>query len=310
MAICINADIKTLSCAEINPDDLVVKKDDLLKKIFEIDKFELTSENDEIEIEVGEMFSFSKNHIKQETKSVLGLDIYKYSEYNDEKQPLIPLIFDTILDHAIKNATEDDPVLFKNMAIRNNFISTGDGGFIIFPTPLHALMFNMYFFTVLHVFNCGHFSPRFSRFMGEITIRSTITYDKIFNYENNWYGKAIIKNARILHKDNLNRFIIDKETYTYFMRNFNGIESLQVIDNKILEKVINADGKIESSALNGNLGIIKNIHVQKIQDILAKSTQLNIYNVEIQLLSIVKINEQSTLSYIFTLGNTNIGNIQ
>jgi hypothetical protein len=288
-------------------DNIMIKKDDLFRELFKIDKVGLTAEiNDEISVE--EMASFSEKYLKQEIKSILGLDIYRYSEYHDAKQPLIPVIFDSLFDNAIYNVLNDEPSLFKDIDIRKYFIPTGDGGFIIFPTPLHALVFNLYFFSVLHVFNSGHFSPKLSKFMGEITIRSTITYDNIFNYENNWYGKAIIKNARILSKDRLNRFIIDKETYTYFLNKFNGIESLSIIDNKKLKKILNINDEFESRLFNNDVKKILNIHIQKIEDTLAKSTQLNIYNLEMQQYVEIKINDQ-ILSYIYTLGNTNVLNI-
>ena len=286
----------------------MVKKQDLLKKLTEIDRYGLTTEmNDSISVE--DISYFSENYIKQETRSVLGLDIYKYSEYNDAKQTLIPFIFDLLLDNAIQYVSCTEISLFKDVNIRENFISTGDGGYIIFLTPIHALIFNLYFFAVLHIFNSGSFSPKLSEFMGDIMARSTITYDKVFNYENNWYGKAIIKNARILSKDRLNRFIIDKETYLYFMKKFNGIESLSIIDDRIIKQLFNIEGDLQSRLFNSELkNQLRNIHVQKIEDTLAKSTHLNIYNIEIQFHT-TSMRDDENISYIFTLGNTNITNM-
>jgi hypothetical protein len=286
----------------------MVRKHDIMKRLSEIDKYGLTTEIDE-KISIEDIQSFSENYIKQEIKSVLGLDIYKYSDYNDEKQVLIPFIFDSLLDNAISCALEEESFLFKTIDIRKYFISTGDGGFIIFPTPLHSLVFNLIFFFFLYIFNSGRFFPKLSKYMGEIAIRSTITYDKVFSYENNWYGKAIIKNARILSKDKLNRFIIDKETHAYFMKIFNGIESLSITDNKTIKQILNLDGELDSHIFNSGIRKILNIHIQKIEDILAKSTYLNIYNVEIQSHIKYEIHDDTTLSYVYTLGNANIVNI-
>ena len=286
----------------------MVKKQDLLKKLMEIDKYGLTSETNNV-ISVEDVSTFSEKYIKQETKSVLGLDIYKYSDYDDSRQPLIPFVFDLLLDNAAQYVSCTELSLFKDVNIRENFISTGDGGFIIFPTPLHALIFNLYFFAVLHIFNSGSFSPKFSEYIGEFTVRSTITYDNVFNYENNWYGKAIIKNARILSKDRLNRFIIDKETYLYFMKKFNGLESLSIIDSGIIKQAFNIEGELQSRLFNSELkNQLRNIHVQKVEDTLAKSTKLNIYNIEIQFHT-TSMRDDENVSYIFTLGNTNITNI-
>jgi hypothetical protein len=141
--------------------------------------------------------------------------------------------------------------------------------------------------------------------MGEITIRSAITYDNVFNYEKNWYGKAIIKNSRMLSKDQLNRFTIDKETYNYFMRNFNGIETLSIIDRQVFKKSMGIDGDFHSVLFDGrHKNLLRNIHIQKLEDILAKNTKLNIYNLEIQFNAISTLNN-TEVSYIFTLGNTN-----
>jgi hypothetical protein len=287
----------------------VIKKDELISQLKTIDKLELTSNinNEPLDENIR---NFSKDNIKQDIKAVLGLDIYKYSNFDDEKQPLIPFIFDLLLDYGFEYVLKAESTLFRDYNIKGNFISTGDGGFIIFPSPIHALIYNLYFFAVLHIFNSGHFAPKLSSYIGDISIRSTITYDKVFNYENNWYGNGIIKNARILSKDRLNRFIIDKETYNYFMRNFKGIETLSIIDKKTIMQVMNLNENFHSILFDGRYkNILKNIHIQKIEDTLAKNTKLNIYNMEIQFNAISTLNNQE-VSYIFTVGNSNTINIE
>ena len=292
----------------------MIKRDDLLARLGEIDKLELTADAF-YELPDGDidkrLLVFSENYIKQEPKAILGLDIYKYSDFDEGRQPLIPFLFDLLLDGGFTYTLRAESTLFNNFVIRDNFIPTGDGGFIIFPSPIHALAFNLYFFAALHIYNSGHFLPKLSQYIGDINIRIAITFDTIFQYENNWYGKGIIKNARILSKDKLNRFIVDKETYNYFMRNFiNGIEILSIIDKNIFMRVMNLSESFYSVLFDGRYkNILKNIHVQKIEDTLAKSTKLTIYNVEIQFDAITTLDGQKT-SYIFTLGNSNAVNIK
>jgi hypothetical protein len=122
--------------------------------------------------------------------AVLGLDIYKYSEFDEDKQNLIPLVFDIIFDEAWKHITQEiqglpsDLPLFKNIKdTREKFIPTGDGGFLLFDKPLHALIFSLHFYAILHLFNTNHFYPRLSKYIGEIIVRGAITYDEVFEYE-------------------------------------------------------------------------------------------------------------------------------
>jgi hypothetical protein len=202
-----------------------------------------------------------------------------------------------------------EKTLFADFDIRKYFVPTGDGGFIVFQDPLHALVLNLYFFASLHIFNSGHFSPTLSKYIEELNIRSVLTYDKVFNYENNWYGKAIIRNSRILSKDRLNRFLIDKETYNYFMRKFNGIETLSIIKNMTFKQIMNIKGDFHSVFFDGrHKDLLKNIHIQKVEDTWVKNTELNIYNLEIQFNATSSL-QDNEVSYIFTLGNTNVGNI-
>jgi hypothetical protein len=287
----------------------MIKKDDLVAELKKIDRVELI-DNVHDNVSVGDLSNFSKENIKQEIKAVLGLDIYKYSDYEEDKQSLIPFVFDLLLDGGFEYIHDAEKTLFKDITtIRDKYISTGDGGFIIFPTPLHALVFNLYFFAALHIFNSGHFCPGLSKYIGELNIRSTITYDNIFNYEDNWYGRAIIKNSRILSKDQLNRFLIDKETYNYFMKNFNGIETLSIIKNDIFKQIMHIKEDFHSVIFDGkHNNLLKNIHIQKVEDTLAKNTKLNIYNLEIQFNATSSLNG-TKVSYIFTLGNTNVVNI-
>jgi hypothetical protein len=275
-----------------------------------MDTYDITIENTE------KLKIFSQDNFKQEKKAVLGLDIYKYSSYDTERQNLIPFVFDIIKDNATHLVKSVEKTFFP-MEYENKFISTGDGGFMIFETPLHALIYNLHFYSALQLFNTGHFYPKLSQYIGELIIRCVITYDDVYYYEKNYYGKAIITNSRILSKDKLNRFLVDKNFHDYFKRYFNGIETLSIltVDNvkrvlktneNIISWFINEDEEIQKEQLYIN-NRIRNIHVQKIEDLFEKETQLIIYNIEIQIL--VKIidyvdNNKKTV-YIMSIGNTN-----
>jgi hypothetical protein len=246
----------------------------------------------------------------------LGIDIYKYSEYEETKQVLIPFVFDLILDETIETVLQSESSLFAEFTKKDNFISTGDGGFVIFPTPLHALVFNLNLYAYLHLFNTGHFFPKLSKYIDGIVVRSSITYDNIFAYENNYYGKAIIVNSRILAKDRLNRFLVDKNTHDYFSKYFNGIESLIITRAIDIKRILKIEGKLDSYIFNNKFRNeilnpwLKNIHIQKVIDLFSKNTKLIIYNVEIQFLGgYIRENVEDSVAFVLTIGNTNVNDI-
>jgi hypothetical protein len=251
--------------------------------------------------------NFVEKNIPQRKKSILGLDIYKYSQYEDGRQELIPFIFDIIFNGALHYSKYQS--LLERTAKEKQFIPTGDGGFIVFPTPLHSLLFNCHFYTALHMFNSCHFYPELSRFIGGLTVRSSITYDSVFNYEKNWYGKAIIKNARILSKDKLNRLLIDKETFDYFLSKFNGVESLSICKEENIKEALKNEEGIDPKKIKFDNSVFKNIHVQKLEDTVAKETKLSIYNVEIQYVSSISTDKEQKTSFVLTIGNSNVMSI-
>jgi hypothetical protein len=259
---------------------------------------------------------FSSENIKSQRKAVLGIDIYRYSGYSEDRQNLIPFIFDILRDENAKVLPMMEPSLFPK-DFKFEFISAGDGGFFIFDTPLHAFVYNTSFHAALRIFNTGHKYPRLSQFIGEIVIRSAITYDNIFYYENNVYGKGIITNARILSKDRLNRFLIDSNVYNYFTRFFNGIETLPVIPNETVKRVLKIEGDFKSYYFPNSddpaddrqitYYPIRNINIQKVEDLFEKEAQLTLYNIEVQIE--MHLNELFSRSehnnFIFTVGNAN-----
>jgi hypothetical protein len=276
----------------------------------------------------GELFQELKEYVDYEnigTKSVLGVDIYQYSTYGEFEQTLIPFLFKTILRTTIDACFANHKYIFQKYTpemIEKRFISTGDGGFFIFDTPLHALLFACNFSVVLRIYNAYHFFPRLRKIIGGISVRFALTQDKLYSYDNNYYGRAIINNARILSKDTLNRCLIDENVYSWFTLNMDGIENLQVLtideianihefsrdyDVKILEKYEDEVFSKESSRRQG----IINSDILKIGKIRAKETDMNIYNLHLQVMMNLVNDDDPTQTKVVTvsLGNLNTSGI-
>ena len=123
-------------------------------------------------------------------------------------------------------------------------------------------------------------------------MRYAITYDKIYYFNNNFYGRAIINNARILIKDNLNRCLIDEHAHTWFTTNLDGVENLQIItldeianiyefnknyDRKFLEhgdEIFEADPSRKYGIINSD--------ILKVGNISSKDTSISVYNMHLQ----------------------------
>jgi hypothetical protein len=297
---------------------IMANKEELLKKLKKLneidDEFKVSMEEED----AFDFDTFSSENITQEKKAILGIDIYRYSRYEENKQKLIPFIFDLLIDETLSNLNIFEPSLFEHFNFDKNFIATGDGGFIILPTPFHAFIFNIQFYSILHLFNTGHFYPKLSKYISGIIIRSAISYGNIYQYGKNFYGKAIITNSRILTKDRLNRFLIDKESHDFFISKFNGIESLLITKRKNIERFLNIQDKLESNIFSEKSDknifnwCLKNIHVQKINDLSSKNTILEVYNVEVQFLSGYTNNDEDTNEhtlFILTIGNSNLAGL-
>lgn len=255
------------------------------------------------------------------SKSVLGLDIYQYSSYGEFEQMLIPFLFRMLFNTTIDLCFENHPFIFQKYTkevIKKNYISTGDGGFLIFDNPMHSLLFACNYAIVLRVYNAFHFFPRLRKIIGGISTRYAITYDKVYSYNDNFYGRAIINNSRILSSDSLNRCLIDEHTHRWFTVNIDGIENLQILtiedvahiyefsngyDTKLLTT---REDKIFSHEANREKGII-NSDILKIGRIKAKETDLNVYNLHLQVSMSLINNDDPTKEKIVTvsLGNLN-----
>ena len=131
-------------------------------------------------------------------KSVLGIDIFKYSSFGSLEQTLIPFLFKTLFKLTIKLCFTNHKYLFQKTSeeeINRTFISTGDGGYLLFDTPLHSLVFAINFAVVLRIYNAFHLYPRLRKIIGAVNMRYAITYDRVYIFDNNFYGRAIINCA-------------------------------------------------------------------------------------------------------------------
>lgn len=250
-----------------------------------------------------------------ETKAVLGFDIYRYSRYPLLEQTLIPHLFKELYKITIDNCIKHEPFIFQNIEKENfseNFIDTGDGGFQIFDDPFQAIVFSIYFQANTKRYNSGVFPENLQKIIGDITLRYCLTHDTIYCYENNFYGSAIINNARIMAKDKLNRFLVDDNTVAWFSQEFNGIENLQTINfeddfSKInIFKTIKKDLKIKEQTVlfdNKKSKILK-VDVLRIGEIKSKLDILSVHSLHIQTLMIART-KSGFNKFTISVGNLN-----
>jgi hypothetical protein len=258
-------------------------------------------------------------------RSVLGIDIYRYGMYKHLEQVLIPPLFKILFEKAIRLCLENNQFVFQNYSkerIEKAFISTGDGGFVIFDTPLHALFFAINFEMVIRAYNSYHLFPKLRNIIGSLSLRYAISYDTVFHFDDNYYGSAIISNARILNKDTLNRCLIDQHAYDWFLIGIDGLENLQVFTINDIANIYDfldydrrwlVEGKneiLDSNATNRRSGII-NSDVLKIGQIQSKEALVNIYNLHLQISMQIYSdrNVDSKRTITVSLGNLNTSGI-
>jgi len=257
-------------------------------------------------------------------KTVLGIDIYQYSQFRSLQQSLVPFLFKLIYNEAVKLSLEKASFIFQKYEekdFRIQFIDTGDGGFQLFQTPLHAVIFAIHFELFVRYYNAYQFYPKLRKLIGPLNLRYALTHDQVFEFENNYYGPCIINNNRILSKDELNRFLIDENTYNWFMLNMSGLENLQILS---IDEILRING-FENYEIQDDMESIFPLKtdyetkrsiisadVQKIGKIPMKSTSLSIYNVHIQYLGGITHKEDPNNKTVITLslGNLNTSGIQ
>lgn len=257
-------------------------------------------------------------------KSVLGIDIFKYSSFGSLEQTLIPFLFKTLFKLTIKLCFTNHKYLFQKTSeeeINRTFISTGDGGYLLFDTPLHSLVFAINFAVVLRIYNAFHLYPRLRKIIGAVNMRYAITYDRVYIFDNNFYGRAIINCARILMKDDLNRCLIDEHSHSWFTTNMEGVENLQILTIHEISNIYDLrdydlavldlhPDEIFETEVSRRYGII-NADILKIGKISSKETELSIYNLHLQV-TLNLVNDDDPLqkkTVTISLGNLNTSGI-
>ena len=123
-------------------------------------------------------------------------------------------------------------------------------------------------------------------------MRYAITFDKIYTFEKNYFGRGIINNARILIKDDLNRCLIDEHVHSWFMTNLDGVENLQIATLEDIanifeyskgydKKFIDNGDEIFEKETSRKYGII-NSDILKVGVIQSKETSISVYNLHLQ----------------------------
>jgi hypothetical protein len=255
-------------------------------------------------------------HGREEAASVLGIDIYRYSKMRDETQRLIPALFE-YFHHAAAAFCADETLLFgeSTETLRESFIPTGDGGFQVLKSPFQAFAFAVFLQLQFTLFNGFFVYPKLREFIGPLTLRYSITTSKIFAQDSNFYGDAIIRNARILASDRLNRCLIDEDSVKWFQRSMAGIENLLAMTFADLKALPAFPGSTEAkspflfSDPPSELAM-RAISLQQIGTIDVKQTPLSIYNVHAQV-GLRWTNKKTSRRHpvIVTLGNLNSSGI-
>lgn len=251
-----------------------------------------------------------------EKKAILGIDIYRYSQYKTLEQSLIPHLFNILLDQAFVNCFNREKYFFQSTSeeiIRERFIDTGDGGFLIFDNPFQAILFSIFFQANVKRYNSGHVvTKNIRKIIGSITLRYSLTYDEIYNYSTNHYGTGIINNARILSKDKLNRFLVDHKTIEWFDEEFNGIENLMSLkpnDFKIINFFkdyddIRDEKRRLSVIFDSDTSNFLTVDLLHIGEIKSKLDILDVYSLHMQIQVTSGGNKKFNI-YTVSLGNLN-----
>jgi len=246
------------------------------------------------------------------TTTILGVDIYQYSRMPNQVQRVIPTLFDYFRRGAAAFC-EDEPALFKEDKgqLTAQFIPTGDGGFQVLPTPLHALAFAAFLQMFVTLYNGFRIFPKFRAVTDAIAIRYAVTTGHVFQQDANFFGPAIIRNARILARDSLNRFLLDHESVNWFNRHTINLDTLTAYTLSDIQRI---DG-FESHPKPSNWRLfspnepgyaIRLLTLHKLDAVQSKETILQIYSLHAQL-QMKWTNKKTNVAnpVMVTLGNLN-----
>ncbi len=288
-----------------------------MKELKETELYKVLKEN--VSDKIDAQAPISKDNIEQylnefiEKKAVLGFDIYKYSQFENMKQALIPPLLKKLYAVTIESCIENEAFFMEYKSVpdyENKLIDTGDGGFQIFETPFEALIFAIYFQANIVRYNSGNkiFVDFYSN-IGEINLRYSLTYGELYHYKKNYYGPAIINCSRIIARDKLNRFLMDKNTMQWFNSEINSLEtclSFDPVKDFPTIPIFNTrfDENTYKSILFSTKGNkLRSLDILKIGEISSKANKLSIYSIHIQVL--FHSGGKTFHKYHITIGNLN-----
>lgn len=268
---------------------------------------------------VKELEELADDHLTE--KVILGLDIYKYSQYPKYEQIYVPVVFEKLYGITVGNCIKQEKFIFskygKNkIEFKKNFISTGDGGFQIFDNPIQAIVFALLFQANIKRYCSGgsvdSVAKKLYKLVDQIEIRYAITMESLYKYGSNYFGPAIINNARILSKDSLNRLLIDEGSIQWLSKNVNGVETLIALNKSNMLKIAyfkDFDPELTSFFFNKRR-LINSVDLQKVGRLEAKQTTVDIYNLHIQAEVLMNITHHDFNTYVISLGNLNTSGIE
>lgn len=266
--------------------------------------------------------------------TVVGIDIYHYSQFPTEKQLFVPHVFEELYNHTWSLLRQNYSFLFQeygelmhmcseeHLNYRGHFISTGDGGYQILPTPIHGVVFAMTFSLVLRLYNADRFMRRLFAKVGAIDVRYAMSLDNVYKFRDNYYGSAIITNARILGKDKLNRFLIDDNVFVWFTDRIIGIENLMSLGLNDLKKLIEFETYDVNKITAGNNALIpeyvdrrstegfQSVDIQKIGKIKQKNSMIDVHNLHLQAIVRYMGLGQTVDTVTLSVGNLNTVGIE
>ena len=224
-----------------------------------------------------------------EKYAVFGVDIYQYSKMPPGGLVALPAILDKLIYTSSQICVKYAPKLFlpsqDSVSPFSRYVSTGDGFFMIFENPVQASIFATQFASVVRFINGGLFRDSIYSGTGELFARYCVTYGHVYKYGSNYFGRAIIDCARILSRDKLDRFLIDKHTHEWFLSQIYGIENLKNLSPAFSKS--NLIGKIMDLGIEPQeyslFAQIKNCIELKLEKTIAKASEFDVYAVFIEL---------------------------
>ena len=251
------------------------------------------------------------------TKTVFCVDIYEYSKMSGAKQFLVPFVIDTVFTNTIQKLSVDESAFFTKSdlaAIQESLIDTGDGFFVILADPMKAFVFVCHLAMEIETLRSRNKAHTLMKIVEDYVFRFSIATGSVFEYKKRFYGEAIIRCARIIASDKLNRCLIDKDTFIWFYNNTNGLESIQ--DANFQEVLKTGNTSIDpggASQLFPNTSMenlaFKTIMASKVGKIEVKKDQLDIYNMYVQTSMRISASSGPAFPFVTSVGTTNMNGI-